>query len=234
MGECEEEGQDRRRRGQDETPRLPKSEAFPRHPHGDDRQRDARDGDRVDPSGVEPARELLPDHEDDRQRDHEEHGHAHGRHREVGRLVVTPIRFSLEPDRVPGSDGARDGREEPDEEVETDPGRQDRGLDSDVQDQDGIQEERRGADEAVPVGVSRERQLEETLLGRPRGLGRRHGPAGLRLPGGRPERLGQGQRRLSRRRLAGHDYACPHLRLGGLTKTNRVRLHKGYVEKYQT
>src|SRR5207244_10927530 len=87
----------------------------------------------------------------------------------------------------------------------------------------------------VAVGVPSKRELQEALLGRIGGPGRGQAPGGFPPRGRRPgERLGQRQRRLSRRRLAGHDYAYPYLRLGGLIKTNRVRLHKGYVEKYQT
>src|SRR5207237_10034012 len=93
-----------------------------------------------------------------------------------------------------------------------------------------VEADRARREEPVSVGVAREGELEDALLGR-----------GARVRGGRRlrrlrplERRSEprlGSRRLARIRLAGHGVPDSTYGWEGLMKTNLVRLHKGCVEK---
>ncbi len=73
----EQHREDREDEGRHEAPDFPYAQALPRHPHRDDRERNARDSEGIDPWD-DPGRQALAHLEDDREGDDEEEDHACG------------------------------------------------------------------------------------------------------------------------------------------------------------
>ena len=115
--EGQEDHENREEQGQPEAGHLSTTEALPCHANGNNRERHARGRKRVN-EGDDPVRQDLLHRKDDCKRNDEEEDHSHAGACEVTGYVVTSVGFAFQAYGIPGSQGASDRREKPEDVVE--------------------------------------------------------------------------------------------------------------------